>query len=61
MQLPLQSEKRLTLPGEMGVPSPMLDSSADNRPLLGGGTRLEEQELFQPNPFWGTRTNIGKG
>jgi hypothetical protein len=46
--------------GEMGVPSPVIDTSADNKPLLDGAMRVEEQELFQPNPFWRARTNIGK-
>ncbi|KIW04950.1 uncharacterized protein PV09_04115 [Verruconis gallopava] len=58
--LPLLSAIEI-IRGEMGVPSPVPDDGADNKPLLGGGGRIEEQELFQPNPFWGTRTEIGKG
>lgn len=37
----------------MNIPAPVMD---DQAPLVGGSDH-EGQELFQPNPFWGSQAN----
>jgi hypothetical protein len=48
------SGKKLTLTGEMNVPSPA-DHGA---PVYNESAKLDGQELFQPNPYWGSRSNL---
>jgi len=52
--LPLISAVEI-LRGEMGVPSPMVEHGT---PSYSETNKIDGQELFQPNPLWGSRTNL---
>jgi hypothetical protein len=45
----------LTPAGEMNVPSPMVEHGT---PSYSETNKIDGQELFQPNPLWGSRTNL---